>query len=109
MEYELFTPKLRRKFPDVLVYTDDMLTDALDTAKWFIIRERYKTIGVPEGTMDIEVQYDQLCCDMASEILARWGAEGQATHAENGVSRTWAFGVLAGQFHGQIIPKVGVL
>lgn len=109
MEYDLYKQKLRRKFPDPLVYSDDILSDALDTAKWFILRERYKTVGVPADVTDIEGQYDQLCCDMASEILARWGAEGQATHAENGVSRTWAFGVLAGQFHGQVIPKAGAL
>ena len=44
---------------------------------------------LPEGAT-VPARYERLQCTLAARYLDRRGAEGEKTHNENGISRTWA-------------------
>lgn len=52
-----------------------------------------------------ESRYDVLQCEMAAEMYARRGAEGEVSHSENGLTRTYAAAVLSPQLVRRVIPK----
>ncbi len=74
-----------------LVENDPAATDLvvgvyLDSAESAILSRRYP-FGIPE-TYDVS-QYDMLQCRLAARYFLRRGAEGEVTHNENGVNRTY--------------------
>ena len=74
-----------------LVENDEAATDALVTvylndAESAILRRRFP-FGVPE-TRDIS-EYDFIQCKLAARYFLRRGAEGEISHSENGVNRTY--------------------
>lgn len=46
----------------------------------------------PFGAGDNEMpsQYDHLQCEIAVRMIAKRGGEGELSHAENGISRSWS-------------------
>jgi len=68
--------------------TDEVLTQTLHTAEALILNRMY-----PFGYDDTAVlppRYEQIQLQLAVELYSKRGAEGQLSHSENGVSRTWA-------------------
>lgn len=55
-------------------------------AKAFILNKRFPYGEQPN---DVESQYEQLQIELAISLFNERGAEGQKSHNENGVSRTW--------------------
>lgn len=53
------------------------------------IMDKLYPFGNPGGAVMPE-QYGMLQCELAVRLIARRGGEGQVSHGENGVSRTWA-------------------
>ena len=76
-----------------LVGADEEATDALiavylDDAKSAILNRRYP-FGIPEGTDDVPAMYESLECRLAARYFLRRGAEGEISHNEDGVNRTY--------------------
>lgn len=64
-----------------------ILSVYLSQAKSLILNTRF-----PYGfkdTQEVEPKYEQLQIELAIVLFNERGAEGQSTHSENGVSRTW--------------------
>lgn len=71
--------------PDVA--EDDVLKATLLDAADMILNKMYP-FGYPDGT-EIPVRYERLQVKLAVELYNQRGAEGQASHSENGTSRVW--------------------
>lgn len=78
----------------VLVQNDEDATDAtlivyLNLAKNAVLNTMYP-LGVPEDVTDVPAQYETLECELASRYFLRRGGQGELTHEENGIARTYA-------------------
>ena len=67
--------------------TDAGLEAMLVNAGAMILNKMYP-FGYPEGTT-VPARYEQIQIQLAVEIYGKRGAEGQNSHSENGISRTW--------------------
>ena len=71
--------------PDV--ETDDVLTAMLALSKSLILNKMYP-FGHEDG-LEVPLRYEHVQLELAVELYTRRGAEGQASHTENGTTRTW--------------------
>ena len=71
--------------PDV--ETEDVLDAVLGAAETLILNKMHP-FGYQEGTA-IPARYEYLQLQLAVEIYNKRGAEGQISHSENGISRSW--------------------
>lgn len=80
---------------------DILIQEFLDSAKSDIMNRRY-----PYGTTETELesQYLTLQVELAIIKYNMMGVEGQATHSENGISRTYS-----NKLMDAVVPKVGTL
>ena len=67
--------------------TDDLIAVYLDDAKEAILNRRYP-FGVPEMT-DVPCAYERAQCKLAARYFFRRGAEGEKSHNEDGVNRSY--------------------
>lgn len=67
--------------------TDALVTVYLNDAKSSIFLRLYP-FGIPTGA-DVPSQYEVLQCKLAARYFLRRGAEGEVTHNENGINRTY--------------------
>lgn len=72
--------------PDVA--DDDVLKSELMAAEGMILNKMYP-FGYEDGT-EIPSRYERLQIKLAIELYTQRGAEGQTSHTENGVSRSWS-------------------
>ena len=86
--------------------TDQELEDILESAKAVILSRRYPFGEFPE---DIEPRYKDLQIRIAVEMFNKIGAEGQTSHSENGVSRTYSSASVSEELLREITPKAGVV
>ena len=65
----------------------------------------------PFGTEETEVpkRYDYLHCEIAAYLLNKRGAEGQTSHSENGISRSYESADVPESLLGAITPYTGVI
>jgi hypothetical protein len=86
--------------------SDDVLLAYLDIAGRKILNRAY-----PYGTDETEVpaRYDFLQCEIAAYLLNKRGAEGQVSHSENGISRSYESADVPESLLGAITPTVGVI
>lgn len=84
--------------------TANMIQTYLNLAADRILRRMY-----PFGTIqtDVPEQYQMMQCELAVRMIARRGGEGEVSHSEVGVSRTWG-SVNDEDILRQIAPCVGV-
>ena len=82
--------------------TDAGLEAMLANAGAMILNRMYP-FGYPDGTA-VPTRYEQIQIQLAVEIYGKRGAEGQTSHSENGISRTWP---AQSQLLAQIIPHCG--
>ena len=68
--------------------TDEVLGSMVSAAEALVLNRMYP-FGYPDGTQ-VPSRYEQLQLQLAVELYSKRGAEGQSSHSENGVSRTWA-------------------
>lgn len=52
-----------------------------------------------------EPRFDRLQCEAAAELYARRGAEGEVTHNENGVNRTWGSAGISKHLMQRVVPR----
>ena len=86
--------------------TEEVLLAYLNIAGRKIINRAY-----PYGTDETEVptRYDFLQCEIAAYLLNKRGAEGQTSHSENGISRSYESADVPESLFGAVTPMVGVL
>ena len=86
--------------------TEVVLLAYLDIAGRKILNRAY-----PFGTGETEVpkRYDYLQCEIAAYLLNKRGAEGQTSHSENGISRSYESADVPESLLSAITPCVGVI
>jgi hypothetical protein len=84
--------------PDLLLYL-------LEQAEGICLNRRYP-FGPPEGAT-LSPLHEQIQLRVAVEIFSKMGAEGQLSHSENGVSRTWEAADISPSLLKNIVPCVG--
>lgn len=86
---------------------DDIeLEDILESAKAVILARRFP---FGEQPPEIEEKYKDLQIRIAVEMFSKRGAEGEISHSENGVSRTYASANVSEDLLKEITPKAGVV
>ena len=67
--------------------TEEVLGAMISAAESLILNRMYP-FGYPDDTV-VPKRYEQIQLQLAVELYSKRGAEGQSSHSENGVSRTW--------------------
>ena len=86
--------------------SDEELEDLLESAKAVILSRRFPFGEVPD---EIENRYKDLHIRIAVEMYNKKGAEGQTSHSENGISRSFASASVSEDLLREITPKGGVV
>lgn len=81
---------------------DPILLSEIQTAETMILNKMYP-FGYPDGSV-IPPRYERLVIALAVELFTQRGAEGQASHSENGTTRTWPS---VNRILAQIVPHCG--
>lgn len=87
---------------------DDILQAYLDDAESAMLDRLYPFSADPI-LETIPARYARLQVEIAQFLYLKAGAEGQTSHSENGVSRTYENGGIPESLLGRITPFVGVL
>lgn len=58
---------------------------------------------------EVPTQYETLQCEIAAYMLNKRGAEGQTSHSENGISRSYENGDIPPSMLKSIVPHCGVI
>jgi hypothetical protein len=86
--------------------SDDILSIYLKLAGRKIIDKAYPYDSDVE---DVPSQYATLQCEIAAYLLNKRGAEGETSHSENGISRSYENADIPSSMLKRIIPFVGVM
>lgn len=76
-------------------------------ARDIILRARNPLAPDPTA-VEWEGRYDVLMCEIAADLYNRRGAEGEITHNENGVNRSWGSAGVSKHLMSRIIPRAKV-
>ena len=68
--------------------TDEVLDGVLADAEALVLNRMYP-FGY-EDSLVVPARYERIQIQLAAELYSKRGAEGQTSHSENGISRTWA-------------------
>lgn len=58
---------------------------------------------------EVPTRYDMLQCEIAAYLLNKRGAEGQTSHTENGITRSYDGADVPEAMLSAVIPKVGMM
>ena len=86
--------------------SDTELEELLESAKAVILSRRFPFGEQPE---EIEPRYKDLQIRIAVEMFNKIGIEGQTSHSENGVSRSYSSSSVSEELLREITPKAGVV
>lgn len=81
---------------------EDVLLSEIQAAGAMILNKAYP-FGYPEEVA-VPARYERLQIKLAVELFTQRGAEGQASHSENGTTRTWPN---VSRILAQILPHCG--
>lgn len=87
-------------------WSDAVLTSYLKIAGDKIIKRAYPYDDTVE---EVPRRYGVLQCEIAQYLLNKRGAEGQTTHSENGVNRTYENADIPESLMREVIPHIEVL
>lgn len=93
--------KIRTKETD-----EPLLNELLETAKNVILARRFPFGAQPT---ELEPRYLDLQVRIALDIYNKQGAEGEKSHTENGVTRTYGAENVSTDLLGEIVPMCGVI
>ncbi len=85
---------------------DALLDDLLESAKASILDRRYP---YGDGTETLESKYEDLQLRIAIDLYSKLGGEGQISHSENGINRSWASANISPEWLNEIVPMCGGL
>lgn len=77
--------KLKSRGLDLMVSEEDLI-DEIDDAI-FAVNERRRFEATPENPF--EAKYESLIVKLALASITKYGAEGESSHSENGISRKY--------------------
>lgn len=83
----------------------DLLTVLLEQAEGIVLNKRYP-FGIPEEAT-VPTAYEHIQLQIALELFAKMGAEGQTAHSENGINRTYEASDVSPSLLRRIVPVVG--
>lgn len=83
----------------------ELLTILLEQAEGIVLNKRYP-FGVPEDAT-VPPAYEHIQIQIALELFAKMGAEGQTAHNENGINRTYEAADVSPSLLRRIVPLVG--
>ena len=86
--------------------TDEVLSTYLDLAGSKIIAKAYP---YQNDISEVPAQYAHIQVEIAAYMLNKRGAEGQTSHSENGVSRSYENGDVPPSMLKAVIPYCGVI
>ena len=86
--------------------TEEVLLAYLNIAGGKIINRAYP---YDSDVTEVPVRYEYLQCEIAAYLLNKRGAEGQISHSENGISRSYESADVPESLLGAVTPMVGVL
>ena len=86
-------------------WSDDVLISYLTIAGQKILNRAYP---YDDTVTEVPRKYGYLQCDIANYLLGKRGAEGQTSHDENGISRSYASADVPEAMLSEITPHVGV-
>ncbi len=84
---------------------DDVLLTYLNLAKEIVVSKAYPF----RDKIEVPAKYDGVHVEIAAYMINKRGAEGEVSHSENGVSRTYEDGDIPPTLLRRIVPVVGVL
>lgn len=82
-----------------------ILLDCMESAKSAIMARRYPYGSWPE---ELESRYLDLQFRIAMDLYNKIGAEGEISHSENGISRSFESSWISKQLLAEVTPYVGV-
>ena len=97
------TEKLRLRIPEISEADAESL---LETAAAAINARRYPFEDFPA---ELESRYLDLQLRIAADLWAKAGAEGETSHSENGISRSWSNAWVSEELLSEVTPKARVL
>ena len=86
-------------------WSDDVLISYLGIAGRKIINRAYP---YDDTITEVPRRYAYLQCDIANYLLNKRGAEGQTSHSENGINRSYESADVPESMLREVIPFVGV-
>lgn len=86
-------------------WSDDVLISYLTIAGRKIINRAYP---YDDTITEVPRRYGYLQCEIANYLLNKRGAEGQTSHSENGISRSYESADVPESMLSEVIPHVGV-
>jgi hypothetical protein len=87
-------------------WTDDILLAYLNVAGQEIIRRAYP---FNNEITEVPDKYNTLQCEIATYLLNKRGAEGETSHSENGISRSYENAGIPESMLKSVIPFCGVI
>ena len=91
---------------DALDWGDDVLLAYLTIAGQKIINRAYP---YQDDVDTVPKRYGYLQCEIAAYLLNKRGAEGETSHSENGISRSYESADVPESLMGQVVPFCEVL
>jgi hypothetical protein len=96
--------RLKIRIPENV--NDIELEDIFESAKAVILSRRFP---FGEQPTELESKFNDLQIRIAVEMYNKRGVEGQTSHSENGVSRSYSSANISEELLREITPKVGVV
>lgn len=87
-------------------WSDDVLNAYLTIAGRKIINRAYP---YDDTVTEVPTRYGYLQCEIAVYLLNKRGAEGEVSHSENGISRTYGDADVPDSMLSDVIPVCGVI
>ena len=87
-------------------WSDDVLKAYLTIAGRKIINRAYPYDDTVE---EVPARYGYLQCEIATYLLNKRGAEGEVSHSENGISRTYENADVPNSMLREVIPRCEVM
>lgn len=85
--------------------TQEVAQDFLSSAKAIILARRYPYGDLP---VDLPTRYEEAQLNIATYLFNKQGAEGQLSHSENGVTRTYKNSDIPEELLREVIPLVKI-
>ena len=88
---------------------DAVVSAYLSMAKMAILNRAYPFVSDEElSGMSVPLRYHNLQCEIAAYLLNKRGAEGQTSHNENGINRSYENGGIPYSMLKQVMPFAAV-